>query len=65
MRDLKNDLHQRIHNFKSHAPMQRFVWSITDPVVQLLKPSVNYRYGLSGNVGWISEGAENGLHKRS
>ncbi len=41
IRALTYDLHQLIHNFKSHAPLQRFVWWITDPVLQLLKSMIN------------------------
>ncbi len=34
---------QLIHKFKSYAPLQRLTWCIPDPVLQLLKPSVNCR----------------------
>ncbi len=35
------DIHQCTHDNKAYAPLQRFVWCIAVPVLQLLKPSLN------------------------
>ncbi len=41
------DFHKFIHNFKSHVPLQKFVWCIAARVLRLLKPSLNYRLACS------------------
>ncbi len=43
VRDTAYDLHQLMHNFTSHAPLQKSAWVTADSAHQLLKPSVNCR----------------------
>ncbi len=70
IRALAYDLNQLIHNFKSHAPLQRFAWCITGLVLRLLNPSLNCR--LANNLIWkmwirLSEMLimlNNGFHKK-
>ncbi len=41
------DFHLFIHNFKSHAALQKCVWCIAARVLRLLKPTLNYRLDCS------------------
>ncbi len=47
IRALTCNLHQFIHNFKSHTPLQRFAWYIAGLVLHLLKQPLNYRLAKS------------------